>query len=528
MTSYRLTRPSWAVPGTAFVLLFFVAPLVANIGRGSQTEAYVKLLTNSYYGGVFWRTMEISVISTLACLVAGYPIAYFIVRLAGRWSGAMVFIVIAPLLTSIIMRTFGWRVILSRRGLWNGALDWLGLLGRPVNWADEPIAVYLGLVHVLVPFMVLSIAPVLQGVDVRLEESARVLGAGKAAHLPARDLAAQRRGGGDGLPAVLRDLQRQLPDHAAAGRRQDDDDRAADLPAVQRGAGCRLRGGAGQRADAGGGDLLCAAIRHAAPPGRVMRWVLYAYVAVFVLFIVLPIAAVVLVSFSSASFIVFPMTGFSFRWYRHIVEYRPFIDSLIVSVELAFASAICSAALGVPAALALARSRNPAAGALVNLLIAPVSVPAIVLGFALLYFLAGLGLGLSFVSLLIAHSVAGMPYVVRTVLATYRGVAASLEEAASILGANRWQVLRHVTLPMVRPGIFAGATFAVLTSLDNLPLSYFFGSASTNTLPVVMLSYMENQFDPSIAAISAVQLLIALLALILLDRIYGVERLTVA
>ncbi len=259
-----------------------------------------------------------------------------------------------------------------------------------------------------------------------------------------------------------------------------------------------------------------------------MRWLLYLYVGLFTLFIVLPIGAVVVVSFSSASFIVFPMPGFSFRWYRHIVEYQPFIDSLIVSLELAFASAICSALLGVPAALALARSRSKAAGALVNLLVAPVSVPAIVLGFALLYFLAGLGLGLSFVSLLIAHSVAGMPYVVRTVLATYRGVAPALEEAASILGANRWQVLRHVTLPMVRPGIFAGATFAILTSLDNLPLSYFFGSASTNTLPVVMLSYMENQFDPSIAAISAVQLLIALLALVLLDRIYGVERLTVA
>ena len=259
-----------------------------------------------------------------------------------------------------------------------------------------------------------------------------------------------------------------------------------------------------------------------------MRWLLYFYVGLFVLFIVLPIGAVVVVSFSSASFVVFPMPGLSFRWYRHIVEYRPFIDSLTVSVELALGSALCSAVLGVPAALALARSRNKAAGSLVNLLIAPVSVPAIVLGFALLYFLAGLGLGLSFFSLLIAHSVAGMPYVVRTVLATYRGVTPALEEAASILGANRWQVLRHVTLPMVRPGIFAGATFAILTSLDNLPLSYFFGSASTNTLPVVMLSYMENQFDPSIAAISAVQLLIALLALVLLDRIYGVERLTVA
>lgn len=264
-----------------------------------------------------------------------------------------------------------------------------------------------------------------------------------------------------------------------------------------------------------------------------MRWpgwpaaLLYLYVLLFAAFIILPIGAVVVVSFSSASFIAFPMPGLSLRWYHRIIEYRPFIDSLIVSLELAFASATCSIVLGVPAALALARSRHAAAGALVNLLIAPISVPAIVLGFALLYFLAGLGLGLSFRSLLIAHTVAGIPYVVRTVLATYRGVATSLEEAASILGADRWQVLWQVTLPMVRPGIFAGAMFAVLTSLDNLPLSYFFGSAKTSTLPVVMLSYMENQFDPSIAAISAVQLLIALLGLLVLDRVYGIERLTV-
>ena len=68
--------------------------------------------------------------------------------------------------------------------------------------------------------------------------------------------------------------------------------------------------------------------------------------------------------------------------------------------------------------------------------------------------------------------------------------------------------------------------FAILTSMDNLPLSFFFGTASVNTLPVVMLSYMENQFDPSIAAISTVQMIIAVAALLLLDRIYGIERLT--
>ncbi len=255
-------------------------------------------------------------------------------------------------------------------------------------------------------------------------------------------------------------------------------------------------------------------------------WLLYLYMVLFIAFITVPIGAVVAVSFSSSSFIVFPIPGWSWHWYRHIIDYRPFITSLATSIELAFASALCSAVLGVPAALALARTRHAAAGWIGNFLLAPLSVPAIVLGFALLYFLSSLSLGLSFTALLIAHTVAGVPYIVRTVLATYRAVPADLEESASILGATRWQVLRHVTLPLVRPGVFAGAMFAVLTSLDNLPLSFFFGNATTNTLPVVMLSYMENQFDPSIAAISTVQMLIAIITLFLLDRIYGIERLT--
>jgi putative spermidine/putrescine transport system permease protein len=256
------------------------------------------------------------------------------------------------------------------------------------------------------------------------------------------------------------------------------------------------------------------------------RLLLLAYVVLFVVFLLSPIVSVVVVSFSTASFITFPVPGWGLRWYARILEYRPFLDAMLVSIELALSAATLGTVLGAPAALALARSHTAGAAMLANLLLAPISVPAIVLGFALLYFLAGMGFGISFLSLLIAHTVVSIPYIVRTVLATYRTLPPSLEEAASILGASRWQVLRHTTLPLIRPGIFAGALFAVLTSLDNLPLSFFFGSAATNTLPVVMLSYMENQFDPSIAAVSTVQMLIAIICLLVLDRLYGIERLT--
>jgi len=183
---YRLAGPSWIIPVLLFLGFFFVIPLGANILRSLQSGQattngplfyYVKLLTDAYYGGVIVETLKVAAISTVLCLIVGYPVAYFMVRFAGRWNAVIVFLLIAPLLTSIIMRTFGWRVLLARRGLLTTQLFEWGLIPRPLNLADEPFAVYLGLVHVLAPFMILSITAVLQKVDVRLEESARVLGA---------------------------------------------------------------------------------------------------------------------------------------------------------------------------------------------------------------------------------------------------------------------------------------------------------------------------------------------------------------
>jgi putative spermidine/putrescine transport system permease protein len=184
---YRLTSPVWCLPVLFYLGVFFVIPIGANFVRSATMGDavangalfyYEKLLTDAYYAGVLLETLKVSAIATVISLILGYPVAYFMVRHAGRWTGLLVFLVIAPLLTSVIMRTFGWRVLLARRGLITELLFNLGLISRPDNFADYSFAVYLGLVHVLVPFMVLSIIPVLQAIDVRLEESARALGAG--------------------------------------------------------------------------------------------------------------------------------------------------------------------------------------------------------------------------------------------------------------------------------------------------------------------------------------------------------------
>jgi len=267
-------------------------------------------------------------------------------------------------------------------------------------------------------------------------------------------------------------------------------------------------------------------LRHIHP--RHWGWGLLAlYTALFFVFVFAPIAVVVAVSFTAEQGVQFPFRGTSLQWYVRLWEYKPFVDSLITSIYLALASAVSAMILAVPAALYLGRAGNGAtATAIASFLLAPLAIPALVIGMSLLYFLSAIGIGVSFTALLIAHTVVSIPYVMRTTLSVYRNINQNLGEAAAVLGASPWRAFVHVTLPLIAPGIFAGSLFAILVSLDNLALSYFFGTANVTTLPVVMLSYMQNQFDPAIAAISTVQMAISIILLLIVEKTYGLRALT--
>lgn len=247
------------------------------------------------------------------------------------------------------------------------------------------------------------------------------------------------------------------------------------------------------------------------------------YIVLFVVFLLAPIVIVVLASFTPGESVAVPVGGLSLRWYRRFIEYKPFTDSLITSLVIAGLATLFAIVLAVPAALGLARSHSRPGNAAASFLMSPIAVPPLVVGLSSLYYLSELGIGNSFAALLITHTCVSVPYVLRTTIAACKNLNPGYGEAASVLGASVWQRFRHVTLPLIAPGIFAGALFSVLVSLDNLGVSYFFGSANTTTLPVVMLSYLQNQFDPSIAAISTVQMLIAIGFLLSVERIYGLR-----
>ncbi len=175
------------LPAGLFLAGFFVLPLLDTVGRsitaedGSLTFArYAQLFGDVFYIQAIGETLALSLGVTLISILAGYPVAYYLVRHASRWRGLIIFTLIAPLLTSIIMRTFGWQVLFARRGFVNLLLvDWLHLVEAPIRFTGSLWIAVAALVHVLLPFMVLSIAPVLQGIDQRLEESAELLGASR-------------------------------------------------------------------------------------------------------------------------------------------------------------------------------------------------------------------------------------------------------------------------------------------------------------------------------------------------------------
>ena len=257
-------------------------------------------------------------------------------------------------------------------------------------------------------------------------------------------------------------------------------------------------------------------------PGRTF---LSVYTALFLLFLIGPIVLVVIASFSPTPFVTFPLKGASLRWYERVLEYRPFLDSLWLSVQLAVLSSLIGSAVAIPAALVLGRTNKGYTNAITGLLLSPLSIPGIVVGYSMLYSFSAIYIRPGFLALLIAHSIVAIPYVLRTTLSVYKSMPPHCEEAAVILGANRFQVLVHVIVPQLGPAIFAGMLFSFLVSLDNLPISFFFGTAGGSPLPVVMMSYLQNQFDPSVAAIATVQMALAVIALFVVDRVFGIGKL---
>jgi len=246
-------------------------------------------------------------------------------------------------------------------------------------------------------------------------------------------------------------------------------------------------------------------------------------VAVYV-FLLAPLLVVVLASFNSADFLSFPPRGFSLRWYRALWESEVWGDSFRLSLLLTAVVTPLALIIGTLAAYALVRYSFPGKGAMATLVMAPLVMPQIVLGIALLNYMSGLGLVGSLTGLILGHLVVTLPFTVRLVSISVHNLDPALERAAQNLGATPLQTFWRVTLPLLRPGIVAGAIFAAIISFGELAVTLLIAGARTTTLPLRIFNYTEYNFDPAINAVSTIFVVLALVLIIVLDRLIGLVR----
>jgi putative spermidine/putrescine transport system permease protein len=247
-------------------------------------------------------------------------------------------------------------------------------------------------------------------------------------------------------------------------------------------------------------------------------------VGIAIVFLLLPIVVSVLLSFDDREFLgKFPPTTFSLRWYRAFLENPSYFDGLMMSVRLAVLSTVISTLAGVAAAVALTGTTWRGRDIVETLFLSPKFVPTVVIGFSILGFASAIHVFDPFTRLVMGHVIITLPFTVRATLASLIGIRRSLVEAAISLGAPPWRAFVDVTLPLARTGIIAGGLMAFVLSFDEVAVSLFLADAFTQTLPIALVAEMRTNLNLTVAAVSTVFATLALLIVLLLDRLIGLD-----
>lgn len=260
------------------------------------------------------------------------------------------------------------------------------------------------------------------------------------------------------------------------------------------------------------------------------RWLFNGAAAATLGFILLPLIFVTWLAFFRQEIPAFPPDGYSLKWFAAIANHDKFMRGFILSLQVAVAATLIGVALGVPAALCLARFRFLGREVLASLLLLPLVVPGIVLGTSIYVFHVELTIATelqvigSVAGLVAGHVLIVIPWCVRLVAASLAGADRSIEEAAQSLGATPVVTFFRVTLPTIRSGIVAAALFGFVVSFGNLEMSLFLVGVGRTTLPIAILQYLEWKIDPTIAAVSVLQILLIGAAMVVTDRFVKLSR----
>jgi putative spermidine/putrescine transport system permease protein len=568
------------------IMLFVVSFYQGVSGSGLMVkemtiENYINFM-DPYYAKVIFRTFKIALITSISSLILGYPMAMLISRSSEKIKTILLAVVLTPLLTNVVARTLGLMIILGKHGPINQLLGLFNI--SPIKFIPGELGIIVGLTQVFMPYMILSISGILGNIDFSLEEAARDLGCSRMGafwkvifplSMPgvvagslfvfllsfSSFVTPRLLGGGKVMVITMLIYQQAMqlinwPFAAAASfvllffstimiTFYSKATASANVVGVTKSvdekskkSGVRL---AKRKIEDGLYNCKASLARIISrnmkkvkfvesfkkPMQIIGNFLLKSWKVIIVLFIVLPLPLVILSSFSDTSIITFPPTGFSLRWYAGLAERTEYVKSFLLSLRLALISVVISLGVGTLASLALARYEFRGKELMRSVFLSPLSLPAVIVGIALLRFLAYMQLVATFQGLLLAHLVLTTAYVVRTVSASLIGFDLSIEEAARDLGASAFYTLRKITLPIIKPGLIVAGIFSFIVSFDETTLSIFITGGRTITLPVRIFSQLEYGLDPTVTAVSSLLILMSVTALLLIGKVFGLEKFSI-
>jgi len=248
-------------------------------------------------------------------------------------------------------------------------------------------------------------------------------------------------------------------------------------------------------------------------------------IAVYI-FLVGPLIIILGAAVSDTTYLTFPPQGFTLHWFQRIFEIGAFRRTIVTSLQLACLATALALAIGIPAAYALNRYRIQLPTWLSTVFVLPILVPEIVLGFSLLKSVAvGAALPI-FPTLLIGHTLLVLPYAVRVISASLASFDFSIEEAAISLGSPPAKTFFTIVLPNVRSGVIAAFILAFITSINDVSTSLFLTGPGVSTLPIQILAHVEQFFDPVIASVSVLLMLLTVAVMAIVERTLGLTFLT--
>lgn len=241
------------------------------------------------------------------------------------------------------------------------------------------------------------------------------------------------------------------------------------------------------------------------------RWVGVVSCLVY-LFLIAPLFIILVISFTSSNYLTFPPPSFSLRWYDKLINNERLLDSAYLSLRIALLVTAASGVLGTLVALGLARRQIFFRAGFRAIFLAPLIVPYIILALGLFYVNLKLGLRGSVASIVVAHTVAALPFVVVLVSSALYGVPRNLQDAACGLGADSLTVFRRITLPLIAPSIAGAAIIAFIVSWDEFILAFLLSTPRLYTLPVVIFGLLRERMEPTVAPMSVILMSITLAA----------------